>query len=66
MNPQEQSHPPDEMVKRFTITASTDNRGKSWYVTVPEWNYRNETNEAIDIHVGRIVNEIKQHNEASA
>lgn len=66
-NPQEQSHPPDEPIERFTITATLHRhtsvlRNDTWYVTCPEWNYRNETNEPIDMHIHRLVTEIKNHN----
>lgn len=67
MNPQEQSHPPDEPIEKFTIAASlfkhSGARNDTWYVTCPEWNYKNETNEAINMHINRIVDEIKNHNE---
>ena len=59
----EESYPPDEPITRFSITASTDNNGQSWFVTCPEWNYKNETNEPLNLHIGLIVREIMKHNE---
>lgn len=67
MNPQEQSHPPDSKINFFTITASRyqhSGRKDTWYVTCPEWQYKNETDERIEDHIGRIVKEIHHHNEA--
>lgn len=67
MNPMEASYPPDEAIEHFTIKGTRirhgSMRGETWYVTCPEWNYKNETNEAIDKHVSRIVTEIRKHNE---
>lgn len=65
-NPMEASHPPDEPITRFTITATRDKHSdKVWYVKCPQWNYYNETNAPIDEHIDRIVKEIKEHNEHS-
>ena len=61
MNPQEQTHPPDRPITHFTIRAYQQPDG-TWLVVCPEWNYKNETNEAIDTHVGRIATEIRKHN----
>ena len=62
-NPMEEC-PPDEPIKKFTITAEQTDKGV-WYVTCPEYNYKNELHEHVDRHIYRLVNEIRCHNELS-
>jgi len=63
-NPMEESHPPDEPIKEFSITAKQTAPGV-WYVVCPEWNYKNELFEHVDRHIARVANEIKCHNDIS-